>query len=179
MGCHTSRGPSAIPGDTAKLAHSGTDYGCSGASLVEQYSCESPCGSHSPKYFLSGPIRKKFAHPCILLLLPKATWLRGPANVKIQPTLPSWRMQQDFGHKIGQVEPCVLEDGCSHLVGGASFPFTKMIIFLPRPVWSGRHYFLFCTKRVCVCVCSLARVTNISESHHEYGWISKIKIFLD
>lgn len=30
-----------------------------------------------------------------------------------------------------------------------------------------------------VYVCSLSRVTNISESQHEDGWISNIKIFLD
>lgn len=58
---------------------------------------------------------------------------------------------------------CVLGDGCTHLVGGTSFPFMKVMFMSLSPPGQGGTISYFAQRSLCVY--SLAIVMNISESH--------------
>lgn len=94
------------------------------------------------KIFTIWPHIDNFCH-CILLLLNKVTWPRGPASVKIQPSLSSCGMHLHTGQSL--MSRALGPRGFMQPLGGkASFPFTTL--YECEASWPGRHYFLFCTK---------------------------------
>lgn len=112
---------------------------------------------------LSGPVHKRFANACCCCT--RAPGQEGQRVLKCHPPLSSWGTPPHPGHTQLAEQSCVPVGRCSHLVGGASFPFTKVIFTSWSPPGQGGTISYFAQRSVCVD--RLAIVMNISESYCE------------